>query len=134
MQVETKGKLSFNGGTHPPGKKELTRESEIKQGPVVKQVAIMLSQHLGAVCEPSVAKNDQVQAGQKIGDSDAFVTAPVHSPINGKVKSIGLQTHAVLGRSPYAPAATGQRRTIPRWIGSFRAALSWCVPAYHGLD
>jgi electron transport complex protein RnfC len=60
----------------------------------------MLSQHIGAPCEPTVAKNDQVEAGQKIGDSDAFVCAPVHSPVDGKVKSIELQSHAVLGRGP----------------------------------
>ncbi len=100
MQIDTKSRLTFSGGTHPPEKKELTNESEIQQGPVVKQVAIMLIQHLGAVCRPLVAKSEQVQAGQKVGDSDAFVTAPVHSPISGKVKAIGLQAHAVLGRSP----------------------------------
>jgi len=99
MEIDTKGRLTFSGGTHPPEKKELTCDSEIKKGPAVKQVAVMLSQHLGAVCRPLVEKNEQVQAGQKIGDSDAFVSAPVHSPINGKIKAIGLQTHAVLGRS-----------------------------------
>jgi electron transport complex protein RnfC len=99
MVIDTKSRRTFSGGTHPAEKKELTSESKIEQGPAVKQVAIMLSQHLGAVCRPLVAKNEQVQAGQKVGDSDSFVTAPVHSPINGKVKAIGLQTHAVLGRS-----------------------------------
>ncbi len=99
MDIVTKGRLSFTGGTHPPEKKELASESKIQQGPVIKQVAIMLSQHTGAVCQPLVKKNEHVRAGQKIGDSDAFVTAPVHSPINGKVKDIGLQSHAVLGRS-----------------------------------
>jgi len=99
MKIVTKGRFSFPGGTHPPQSKELTRESKIQQGPAVKQVAIMLSQHTGAVCEPLVQKKDQVQRGQKIGDCDAFVSAPVHSPINGKVKEITLQSHAVLGRS-----------------------------------
>jgi len=59
----------------------------------------MLSQHLGAVCKPLVKKADAVQAGQKIGDRDAFVSAPVHSPIDGKVKEIALRSHPVLGRS-----------------------------------
>jgi electron transport complex protein RnfC len=99
MSILLKGKLSFTGGVHPPEKKELTCESEIQAGPAVKQVAVMLSQHIGAVCRPLVRKGEAVQAGQKIGDSDAFVSAPVHSPINGKVKEIALQSHAVLGRS-----------------------------------
>jgi electron transport complex protein RnfC len=59
----------------------------------------MLSQHTGAACRPLVRKANSVQAGQKIGDTDAFVSAPVHSPITGKVKEISLRSHAVLGRS-----------------------------------
>jgi len=92
--------FTFRGGTHPPQSKELTRDREIRPGPEVKEVAIMLSQHIGAPCQPIVREGNMVQAGQKIGDSDAFVSAPVHSPITGKVKEIGLRSHAVLGRSP----------------------------------
>jgi len=99
-EVITKGKLSFPGGTHPPESKELTEQRGIRPGPVVKQVAVMLSQHIGAFCEPLVKKGDVVEAGQKVGESDAFVSAPVHSPVNGKVKEISLQSHAVLGRAP----------------------------------
>ncbi|MHC4617722.1 MAG: electron transport complex subunit RsxC [Planctomycetota bacterium] len=98
MEVVTKGRLSFPGGTHPPESKDLTEKSEIRPGPVARQVAIMLSQHIGAVCEPVVKKGEAVEAGQKVGDSDAFVSAPVHSPVNGKVKEVALQSHAVLGR------------------------------------
>jgi len=100
MKIATKGRFTFAGGTHPPESKELTSESEIQPGPAVKQVAIMLSQHTGAICQPLVRKGNMVQAGQKIGDSDAFVSAPVHSPITGKVKEIALQSHPVLGRCP----------------------------------
>jgi len=99
MKIETKGSFSFRGGVHPPESKELTSDIPIQPGPAVKEVAIMLSQHIGAVCQPLVRAGNMVQAGQKIGDSDAFVSAPVHSPINGKVKEIGLRSHAILGRS-----------------------------------
>jgi electron transport complex protein RnfC len=99
MKVEIKGRYSFRGGVHPPESKELTKDIPIQPGPAVKEVAIMLSQHIGAVCQPLVRAGNMVQAGQKIGDSDAYVSAPVHSPINGKVKEIGLRSHAILGRS-----------------------------------
>jgi electron transport complex protein RnfC len=99
MKINTKGRLSFPGGVHPPESKDLTCESKVQPGPAVKQVAIMLSQHIGAPCRPTVEKKQQVQADQLIGDCDAFVSAPVHSPVNGTVKEIALQSHAVLGRS-----------------------------------
>ena len=99
-ELRTKGRFSFPGGVHPLLGRKLARKSEIQPGPDVKQVAVMLSQHIGAACRALVRKGNLVQVGQKIGDSDAFVSAPVHSPINGKVKEIALQSHAVLGRSP----------------------------------
>jgi electron transport complex protein RnfC len=97
--IDTRGRRSFRGGVHPPEKKGLTEEIAIGAGPAAKQVAIMLSQHIGTACEPVVKKGDEVEAGQKIGDSSAFVSAPVHSPVKGKVKEIALASHAVLGRS-----------------------------------
>jgi electron transport complex protein RnfC len=99
MKIDTKGRYSFRGGVHPPESKELTKDIPIQGGPAVKEVGIMLSQHIGAVCQPLVRAGNMVQAGQKVGDSDAFVSAPVHSPITGKVKEIGLRSHAILGRT-----------------------------------
>ena len=90
--------MSFPGGVHPPEKKILTSEKEIQYGFAAEQVAVLLSQHIGAVCQPLVAKGDVVKAGQKIGDSESFVSAPVHSPVDGKVKEIALRPHAVIGR------------------------------------
>jgi Na+-translocating ferredoxin:NAD+ oxidoreductase subunit C len=45
-----------------------------------------------------VAKKDKVHPGQIIGDSEAFISAPVHSPIAGTVKEIALRSHPVQGR------------------------------------
>ncbi|MDD5063218.1 MAG: electron transport complex subunit RsxC [Phycisphaerae bacterium] len=114
MKIDTKGRFSFPGGTHPPQSKNLTCESSIQPGPAVKQVAIMLSQHTGAACQPTVKKGDLVQAGQKIGDSDAFVSSPVHSPISGKVKEISLQSHPVLGRSPAVVIEANTENNLPK--------------------
>ncbi len=99
MIVEVIGKLTFRGGAHPPDKKELTCNRATKPGPAPVQAAIMLSQHIGAPCEPVVKKGDEVEAGQVVGNSDSFVSAPVHSPFSGKVKEIALRSHTVLGRS-----------------------------------
>ncbi|MBW8017009.1 MAG: electron transport complex subunit RsxC [Planctomycetes bacterium] len=90
--------MTFPGGVHPPDYKELTENCEITPLAHPKQVAVMLSQHIGAICKPLVAKRDTVTAGQLIGDVDAFVSAPVHSPVSGTVKDIVLQSHPVLGR------------------------------------
>jgi electron transport complex protein RnfC len=90
---------SFAGGVHPPESKHITEDRPIEPGPAVKEVSILLSQHIGAPCQPAVKKADVVEAGQRIGECQAFVCAPVHAPIGGKVKEIALRSHPVLGRT-----------------------------------
>jgi len=51
-------------------------------------VYIPLQQHIGAPCDPLVKVGDKVKIGQKIGESKAFVSVPVHSSIAGIVKKI----------------------------------------------
>jgi len=55
-----------------------------------------LSQHIGAPCQSLVKVGDSVTVGQKIADSDSFVSAPVHSSVSGKVVSIGEYAHPTL--------------------------------------
>lgn len=54
----------------------------------IPEVIIPMAQHIGAHCKPVVAKGDKVYVGTLIGDSDAFVSAPVHSSVSGEVKDI----------------------------------------------
>lgn len=93
-------KASFAGGIHPPESKHLTADRPIQPGPITKELAVFLSQHIGAAAQPIVKKGDPVQGGQKIGQCQGFVCAPVHAPVAGKVKEIALRSHPVLGRSP----------------------------------
>jgi len=81
---------SFHGGIHPPGSK-ITASKAIEKAKLPANVIILLHQHVGAPCKPLVKEGDEVKAGQKIGDSDSFVSAPVHSSISGVVKEISTQ-------------------------------------------
>jgi len=99
MASDSEGKSSFPRGVHPPESKHLTEGKPIEPGPVVKELTILLSQHIGAPSQATVKKGDQVEAGQVIGECQAFVCAPVHAPLAGKVKEVTLQPHPVLGRT-----------------------------------
>ncbi len=81
--------LTFKGGVHPPDKKELAKDREIKVAKAPKQVVIPLSQHIGAPCKPAVEIGQLVKKGEVIGTPGGFVSAPVHSSVSGKVVSIG---------------------------------------------
>ena len=50
-----------------------------------------MSQHIGAPCAPLVKKGDRVLAGQKIADTEAFVSAPIMSSVSGTVKDVGMR-------------------------------------------
>ena len=56
--------------------------------PVPAKVRIPMSMTMGAPCQPLVKVGDEVKVGQKIGDSDAPFSAPVHSGVSGKVTAI----------------------------------------------
>ena len=55
---------------------------------VPERVYIPMSQHIGAPCKPVVSVGDHVKVGQLIGDSDARVSAPIHSSVSGDVEAI----------------------------------------------
>ncbi len=82
--------LTFKRGVHPPDSKEYTNKKQIKilmpeEG---SDIVVPMSQHIGAPCEPIVSKGDRVLLGQKIAESGAFVSSPIHSSVSGVVKEI----------------------------------------------
>jgi len=87
-------KYTFRRGVHPPHRKLTEQMAVVPVWPVAgKVVVIPMSQHIGAPCEPTVEAKQQVSAGDVVGTSKAFVSAPVHSSVNGIVESVGLQPH-----------------------------------------
>lgn len=112
--VKIRGLFTFRGGIHPPENKEYSEQRPIEVMPTPKQTAVLLSQHLGAVCKPLVAKRDKVAAGQMIGKAEAFVSAPVHSPVNGTVRDITLLPHPVIGRTMGIIIDVDQQNSPPK--------------------
>ncbi len=80
--------LTFRGGIYPPGYKEPTAHLGIEKAVEPSVVSIPLQQHAGAPCQPLVKVGDRVTVGERIGESDAFISALVHSSVSGTVKKI----------------------------------------------
>ncbi|QEY33775.1 electron transport complex subunit RsxC [Caproiciproducens galactitolivorans] len=74
------------GADVPHRKSTAQMESSILPPP--GQVILPMQQHAGAPCKPLVKIGDEVLVGQKIADSDAFIGAPIHASISGKVSAI----------------------------------------------
>ncbi|MFA9380285.1 MAG: electron transport complex subunit RsxC, partial [Acetanaerobacterium sp.] len=86
MRATSIGRRS-HGGARLPHRKT-TAELSCVIMPPPATVTILMSQHIGVPCKPVVKVGDMVKTGQLIGQSDKFVSAPIHSSVTGKVKAI----------------------------------------------
>lgn len=80
-----------------------TAQTETLVMPPPAQITLPMTQHIGAPCTPIVKKGDHVYVGTKVADSEAYVSAPIHSSVSGTVKEIakvmmpgGQMTDAVI--------------------------------------
>jgi electron transport complex protein RnfC len=84
---------TFSGGIALPDEKDLTKDRPITKAPLPKKIILPVSQHTGAFLEPLVAVGDKVTVGQRIADSEKFISSPVHSSVSGKVTAIAPHPH-----------------------------------------
>jgi electron transport complex protein RnfC len=99
MAISKRSK-SFRRGVHPPHRK-LTEAAPIQLFVPQKDLLMPMVQHIGAACNPIVKPKQEVKLGEKIADTEAFVSAPIHSSING---TIGAGTVCLLAAGRRVPA------------------------------
>ncbi|MBU3111885.1 electron transport complex subunit RsxC [Clostridium lacusfryxellense] len=88
------GFLTFKKGIHPSGRKDLSMQKAIQDLLPKGNLVFPMQQHIGAPCEPLVKKGDRVLVAQKIGESKAFVSAPIYSSVSGTVKDVAPRLHS----------------------------------------
>lgn len=86
------GKGTFARGVHPHEYKELAEHSAIEVLPTPSEIAVPIIQHIGAPCRITVQSKQDVKLGDILAESGGFVSAPVHSSINGKVAKSVMRT------------------------------------------
>ena len=80
---------SFRHGVHPEGNKEATVDRPIQRVPFVDRYVMPLGQHIGVPAKAVVEVGQEVKRGQLIAEAGAFLSTCLHSPVTGKVVSIG---------------------------------------------
>lgn len=68
--------------------------------PVPDELDLILGQHIGAPCTPTVSKRDIVQEGAIIGEVTKGLGVPLHSPVAGTIKDIGMSGHPLRVKVP----------------------------------
>jgi electron transport complex protein RnfC len=89
-----------------------TENSATVDFPLPAKVRIPMSMSMGAPCQPLVKVGDEVKVGQKIGDSDAAFSAPIHSGVSGKVTAIGEYRNAMGAVSKLIEIETDGLQTV----------------------
>ena len=85
LGIRLKKKSTPYGVKVPESK--FSEKSPIEPALLPEKVIIPLQQNIGAPCQAIVKKGDRVLTGQKIGDSEKFVSAPVHATLSGEVSA-----------------------------------------------
>lgn len=119
-----RARLSFRHGVHPPERKELTAGTPIRRMPFPEEIVLPLRQHTGKPARLLAKPGDRVERGDKVAESDGFVSVPIHASAAGTVKDIGWWPHPD-GSMAEAVRITVDRfspqiprpRIIPRWEG-----------------
>lgn len=108
--------LTFpKGGVHPPESVELTANKAIEVMPLPDEVEIILGQHIGAPCTPTVAKRDEVVEGAQIGEVARGLGVPLHSSVSGKIKSFGTSAHPMRVSAPSITIQVDKEAPAPEY-------------------
>ena len=65
-----------------------TKDMETVRITPPERVILPMLQHIGAPCSPIVKVGDHVDVGQKIADSDQYVSSPIHASVSGTVTAV----------------------------------------------
>ncbi|MCC8059114.1 electron transport complex subunit RsxC [Cloacibacillus sp.] len=107
---------TFWGGIHPPQNKDLTVNEEIESYLPKGELVFPMAQNLGAPCSPVVAKGDRVLVGTRLGNNDAFVSAPILSSVSGTVKDVTMRmTTPGMLENCVVVENDGLYETAPEW-------------------
>lgn len=93
-------KAGFSG-VHPDNMKGAAADSKIERYTVKEgeELYLVLAQHIGAPAIPIVTKGQVVKKGELIAESSAFLSANMHSSVNGTVKDIGDVSYPGSGKA-----------------------------------
>jgi electron transport complex protein RnfC len=84
--------LTFpKGGVHPPECKFQTQGLAIEPMPTPDELELILSQHIGAPCVPTVAKRDLVDEGGLIGEVPKGLVSRSMPRLPGKSRISGCR-------------------------------------------
>jgi electron transport complex protein RnfC len=110
--------MTFAGGVHPFEGKDFSARKKIEKLPPPQKIFVPLQQHIGAPANPLAEKGQEVKIGEKIGEANGLVSAPIHASISGKVVAIQNIDHPVSGKGDAIVIESDNKET---WLRPYDA-------------
>lgn len=108
--------LTFpKGGVHPPESKGLTENLAVEAMPLPDELELILGQHIGAPCSPTVKRREEIAEGGLIGEVTRGLGVPLHAPVAGSIKAIGSSAHPLRVSTPSITIKTDPEAAPISW-------------------
>jgi len=115
---------TFKRGIHPPEYKDATRNLPIVNLPPPERLILPLKENAGAPPRPIVEKGDEVVKGQLIAEPAAAISAALHAPASGKIKSLEKFPHPSGSPATAFEIITDPESSIRKYLPSLTDPLS----------
>ncbi len=92
------GKKTFPHGIHPDEYKAETNAKPTRRLPFAPEIIVPLAQNIGKPAKAIVFKGQHITRGEVIAEADGFMSVPIHAPVTGIVKEIGIASNAKGGK------------------------------------
>jgi len=108
--------LTFpKGGVHPPESKGLTENLAVEAMPLPGELELILGQHIGAPCSPTVKRREEIAEGALIADVKKGLGVPLHAPAAGSIKALGSSAHPLRVSTPSITIKTDPEAAPSQW-------------------
>jgi electron transport complex protein RnfC len=108
--------LTFpKGGVHPPESKAFTEKLAIETMPLPAELELILGQHIGAPCSPTVKRKETVSEGDLIGEVKRGLGVPLQAPAAGTIKALSSSAHPIRVSSPSITIKTDPEAAPRDW-------------------
>ena len=124
----------FSGGVHPPENKHLAENAPIEVLPTPAVLTIPLHQHAGAPCVSKLKMRQEVKWGEVIADNEAFVSAPIHAPVNGLAQIASVTTLPNGRHVKTAPLKAGPTQVDAAELKQTLLSGPWPFPEIGAVD
>ncbi len=129
-----KGTGKYKHGIHPPENKTLSWGAKIEIMGTPETVTLPLLQHAGAPAKQIVEAKQEVRYGEMIAMGEAFISAPIHSPVSGIVKNNRNVTMVNGRRLPAVVIKSEGEQIDPNLLWAEMTSSDWPIDKISSYD